>query len=699
MKRDAMLALAAAILVVLATPQLTEAKCMTTPAVEKFFTDAAKVSEIPAPGSCCQMDVCGIPCPAEHPKPDGAFAIGIGIMVAFFCAIGIGAFYFVGGKAENFFVAGRSLPLFVVTMTLASQSIDSNALLGNADLSYKYHLFDGAVLPIGLGLSLIINGVALAHHINNEVVLTLPDIYGKRYGKLTEICASICTCVSFTCLLAGNLVGMSVILSYIFDISEMSAVFLSGIICLVYTACGGLFSVAYTDVVQSVIGMVGCLACAYWIINNADEKAPPPSIGMPKLNASAVAGMYVYPNDEIAKMYDAVPCEHDATLKCYNQQKWCPSATDCKADNGAYPLGDKQIFDNQMTDPYSLTPFPNAIFWNWATIFILAFGNLAALDFQARCMAAKSPLHARIGCIIGGCLTFFVGIPFAYLGAITRYYYGPDSPYAEFEADSCSKILDLPQCAMWMPDPKAFIKLLTTLPPGFLGGWGLLGIVAASMSTSDGAILALGTVFSHNIMRHFTGLSDKNLLLVSRLATIPFAFCAMLIAAFYQSSHSAGATGYLLIVAFDVVLAGCIVPLFACFYVDKPSPNAALFSVVGGTLARIILEFSLPKDGFLLLPYSKDEFLNYGTPMQDLFPGWFDVPNTDKWDSSTCKQERFKDYTGVDSLAAPLVSFVLFVVIHYAEKMKGSPLFNLAPALMTPYTKEGASENEVTDKL
>jgi hypothetical protein len=51
------------------------------------------------------MDVCGIPCPTAHPKPDASFGIGIGIMVAFFCAIGISAFYFVGGKAENFFVA------------------------------------------------------------------------------------------------------------------------------------------------------------------------------------------------------------------------------------------------------------------------------------------------------------------------------------------------------------------------------------------------------------------------------------------------------------------------------------------------------------------------------------------------------------------------------------------------------------------
>jgi len=259
---------------------------------------------------------------------------------------------------------------------------------------------------------------------------------------------------------------------------------------------------------------------------------------------------------------------------------------------------------------------------------------------------------------------------------------------------------------MWKPDPKAFIKLLTTVPPGFIGGWGLLGIVAASMSTSDGAILALGTVFSHNIMRHVPKLmgmkaelvTDKNLLLVARLATIPFAFAAILVAAFYQSSAPAGATGYLLIVAFDVVLAGCVVPLFACFYVDKPSPNAGLLSIVGGTLMRVVLEFTLSKDGFLLLPFGKDEFLDYGTPTQDLYPGWFDVPSGDKWDSATCKQSRFSDFTGVDSLASPLFSLLIFVVVHYAERALGRPLFTVFPALMTPYTKTSPDDVDNEDR-
>lgn len=108
-------------------------------------------------------------------------------------------------QSSNYFIAGRSFNLFVVSITLASQSVDSNALLGNVDLSYKYSFYDGAVLPIGLGLSLVLNGLFLAHHINNDFVFTLPDVFAKRYGKVVEVLVSLVTIVSFLMLLAGNL--------------------------------------------------------------------------------------------------------------------------------------------------------------------------------------------------------------------------------------------------------------------------------------------------------------------------------------------------------------------------------------------------------------------------------------------------------------------------------------------------------------
>jgi hypothetical protein len=50
-------------------------------------------------------------------------------------------------------------------------------------------------------------------------------------------------------------------------------------------------------------------------------------------------------------------------------------------------------------------------------------------------------------------------------------------------SQSCDIALGLPTCALWMPDPDAIIKLFTHEIPTFLGGWGLITIVAASMSS------------------------------------------------------------------------------------------------------------------------------------------------------------------------------------------------------------------------
>ena len=92
----------------------------------------------------------------------------------------------------------------------------------------------------------------------------------------------------------------------------------------------------------------------------------------------------------------------------------------------------------------------------------------------------------------------------------------------------------------------------------FIGGWVLLAIVAASMSTGDGAILAMSTVTAHNLLRKLPSeffKSEKNLLMLARLATLVVAPLAIIIAGLVP-----GQTGYLLIVAFDIMLAGSYAP-------------------------------------------------------------------------------------------------------------------------------------------
>lgn len=118
-----------------------------------------------------------------------------------------------------------------------------------------------------------------------------------------------------------------------------------------------------------------------------------------------------------------------------------------------------------------------------ATLIVLSLGNLCALDFQNRSMAAKTPRTARWGNIIAGIVLVGFCMPFGLLGGYARKYNGPDSPYAVFEADTCSAPLGLPSCAQWVPDDKFVLfkylwervpRVSRKAPGGFILGYGQL---------------------------------------------------------------------------------------------------------------------------------------------------------------------------------------------------------------------------------
>lgn len=189
--------------------------------------------------------------------------------------------YFTNNTATNFFVANRNLGLVITSITLASQSLDSNALLGNVDLAYRFTLWDGLVVPLGLAASLFINGLTLAPKIQQAHVLTLPDVIGARYGPTVEVLCSLATLGSFLMLLAGNLVGFGRMVSYLWDIRHENSIWMACAVAWLYTYAGGLVSVAYTDVLQGLLGWTGCLVAALYFLGSARDAAPPPSIGFP----------------------------------------------------------------------------------------------------------------------------------------------------------------------------------------------------------------------------------------------------------------------------------------------------------------------------------------------------------------------------------------------------------------------------------
>lgn len=196
------------------------------------------------------------------------FSYGIIAFLLGTLGIGVWASQQIKGDSVNFLVAGRGLALPLAAATLMAQSVDSNATLGNTDLSSAFGFWAGAALPLGLSLCLFLTGLFLAKPMNRMGLITIPDFYRVKYGRSVEVIAACIMCVSFSFLLAGNLVAGGYMFESFLGTSYVGGITLLAVLVLAYTVSGGLFAVAYTDFIQVMIALVGAWGLLFYVIAN-----------------------------------------------------------------------------------------------------------------------------------------------------------------------------------------------------------------------------------------------------------------------------------------------------------------------------------------------------------------------------------------------------------------------------------------------
>ncbi|MGD1942911.1 MAG: sodium:solute symporter family protein [Leptolyngbyaceae cyanobacterium] len=182
--------------------------------------------------------------------------------------VGVWASKQIKGDSVNFLVAGRGLGLPLAAATLMAQSVDSNATLGNTDLSAEFGFWAGAALPIGLSLCLFLTGTFLAKPMNRMGLITIPDFYRVKYGRVVELMAAGIMSISFSFLLAGNLVAGGFMFQTFLGMSYVGGITLLAALVFAYTVSGGLFAVAYTDAIQILIAVVGTFGLLAFVVTN-----------------------------------------------------------------------------------------------------------------------------------------------------------------------------------------------------------------------------------------------------------------------------------------------------------------------------------------------------------------------------------------------------------------------------------------------
>ncbi|GLY03860.1 MULTISPECIES: sodium:solute symporter family protein [Actinoplanes] len=190
---------------------------------------------------------------------------GVALTVLAVLIVGIVVARKVDGDSANYLVAGRQLGVPLVAVALTTAAVDSNATVGNTDLSSAYGFWAGASLALGLAICLLLAGLFLAKPMNRMGLFTLGDFFARRYNRPVEVVASLLMIFAFTILLAGNLVAMGFLVEYFTGLSYTVGVVLAVCLVLAYTIGGGLFSDAYTAVIQAVITGIATFVLFGWM--------------------------------------------------------------------------------------------------------------------------------------------------------------------------------------------------------------------------------------------------------------------------------------------------------------------------------------------------------------------------------------------------------------------------------------------------
>ena len=168
---------------------------------------------------------------------------------------------------KDYVVAGRSLPLYMNAATVFATWFGAETVLSVSAEFAKNGM--GSIIADSFGSSfcLVIVAVFFARAFYRMDLLTIGDFYRKRYGRSMEIGTSVVIAISYLGWTAAQLTALGLAFSTLSGgvISLQWGIVLSALVVLAYTVWGGMWSVALTDLFQSVMIIAGVSIIAWFV--------------------------------------------------------------------------------------------------------------------------------------------------------------------------------------------------------------------------------------------------------------------------------------------------------------------------------------------------------------------------------------------------------------------------------------------------
>ena len=170
---------------------------------------------------------------------------------------------------RDFLVAGRSLPLGISFATVFATWFGAETMLSVSAAFTGEGLRGVSADPFGASFALLFIAIFFARAFYRMDLLTIGDFYRRRYGRLVEVVTSLAVTASYLGWTAAQLTALGLVLHVLSGGAwPLDWCILGGaLVVLVYTLLGGMWAVALTDLLQTVVIMVGLLLVA-WLVGD-----------------------------------------------------------------------------------------------------------------------------------------------------------------------------------------------------------------------------------------------------------------------------------------------------------------------------------------------------------------------------------------------------------------------------------------------
>ncbi|XP_060079928.1 high-affinity choline transporter 1-like [Ylistrum balloti] len=182
------------------------------------------------------------------------------------------------GTADELFLANRSFGLVVACLTTAASMVGGGYVNGTAEVIGR----DGLVWtigPIGYNIGMAIGGIFIAPKVRAARYTTIVDPFQVKYGPKMGGVLFISEFFGDVFWEAAIFGALGTTLSIVLDINITASVVISACVAVIYTFFGGLYSVAYTDIVQLLLIAVGLVLAVPFAVTS-------PVVDMSKVTTS-----------------------------------------------------------------------------------------------------------------------------------------------------------------------------------------------------------------------------------------------------------------------------------------------------------------------------------------------------------------------------------------------------------------------------